>query len=159
MKILTLTADNLDKLVEFEIQARATEGDVFLDKFDSESYTQRILSALSNPHYASATCMMCEDSGSDVIGRIDFALLPSFAFGGELRAYIDWLYVLKTHRHKGAARFLLDSVVSHLRKLGVSDYFLITADNPDAQRFYRKLEHTEISRHDILTGGIYDTNG
>jgi len=152
MVIELLSLENLDKLVEFEKMARVSEPDTFLDELDSEKFRNETFTALQNLNYSSARCMLClDDTDGNIIGRLDFSILSSFAFGGDLRAYIDWVYVLKDYRHKGVARFLFKHMEEHLTLLGINEYFLIAAENQEAQSFYHSINDSRIQKQDILT--------
>jgi len=151
MDAVMLSELNLNKLIRFEKRARISEPDVFLNNFDEEKFKSETLLALRNPLFASARCLMCVDADEEVIGRIDFSLLSSFAFGGDLRVYVDWVYVLKECRHKGVARFLFERMEEALAKLNINEYFLIAAENEEAQRFYDSLKGAKIEKLDVLT--------
>jgi len=71
MNIQILSPENLDKLVEFEQNARLSESDIFVDGFDSEKFWNETLSSLENPDFASAKCLMCADTHGNIIGRVD----------------------------------------------------------------------------------------
>ena len=154
MKCLLLDENNLDKLVTFEQTARATEGDIFIDSFDPGDFKTQTLRALKDENFTSARCLVCVDENGDVVGRLDFTLLPSFAYGGELRAYVDWVYVLVAFRHKGVAQLLFKKMEALLKPLGVEDYFLLMAENGEAQRFYRNVAGGEIAKQEVLTKQI-----
>jgi len=150
-----LSLKNLDKLVEFEKIARVSEPDIFLDELDSERFKNTTLAALQNPNFSSARCMLCIDEiDRNIVGRLDFSILSSFAFGGDLRVYIDWVYVLKEHRNKGIARLLFKHMEEYLISLSISEYFLIAAENQEAQKFYHSLKDAHIQKQDILTRNI-----
>ena len=151
MHSVMLSIENIDVVVEFEKRARETEAEIFTFEFDEMVFRKETLNALGNPNFASTRCMMCADENGDIIGRVDFTLLPSFAFGGDIRAYVDWVYVLKAHRHKGVAQFLFNEMTEYLKKLGINDYFLIAAENEEAQSFYRSLGNASIEKQDILS--------
>ena len=151
MNIQILSSENLDKLVEFEQNARLSESDIFVEGFDSEKFRNETLSSLENPDFASAKCLMCADAHGNIIGRLDFTILPSLAFGGDMRAYVDWVYVLKERRHKGVARFLFKHFEEYLTELGINEYFLVTAENPEAQSFYTGIKDAQIQNQAILT--------
>ena len=151
MNILHLTVSNVDLLAEFERKARISEPDIFLAQFDKNSFLSQTLDALNNPLYASAKCLMCEDENLSVIGRLDFAILPSLSFGGNLRVYVDWVYVLKEHRHVGVAQFLFEAMENHLKKMEIDEYFLVMAENEEAQSFYRGFKNAEINKQVLLT--------
>ena len=81
-----------------------------------------------------------------VIGRIDAVLLPSH-FDGSIKAYLDWICVLKSCRHKGAAQALLAALKSELKSRGVDTLIALTASNEEAQRFYKSIPDSEM--HDV----------
>ena len=145
-----LTEHNMEMLVEFEKEARVTEADIFIHGFDPEQFRAATLENIKNPNFASAKCLMYVDDNERVLGRLDFCLLPSFAFGGDIRAYVDWIYVLKKHRHKGIAQLLFSKMEEYLKQLGAGDYFLVVAENAEAQSFYNGLEKSRIEKQDIL---------
>jgi len=151
MDVTLLSTLNLDKLVAFEKNARASEAEIFLDGFDEVQFRNETLNALENPNFTSARCLMCIDENGNSIGRLDFSIVSSFAFGGDLRAYVDWVYVLKEHRHRGIAQFLFKEMETYLTAQGIKEYFLIAAENNEAQSFYRSLENASIEKQDILT--------
>ena len=151
MNVQMLSMENLDKLVEFEKNARLSEPDIFIGAFDSENFKNETLTSLKNLHFASAKCLMCADTDGNIIGRLDFTILSSFAFGGDLRSYVDWVYVLKNHRHKGVARFMFSHLEEYLKSLGINEYFLITAENQEAQSFYNGIKDAHIQNQAILT--------
>jgi GNAT superfamily N-acetyltransferase len=73
-----------------------------------------------------------------VIGRIDAVLLPSH-FDGSVKAYLDWICVLQSCRHQGAAQALLSTLRQELKVLGVDTLVALTAANEEAQRFYKAV--------------------
>lgn len=82
--------------------------------------------------------------GDDIVGRIDAALIPTH-FDGSVKAYLDWICVLKSCRHQGVAQALMQALRRDLRTLyGVDTLIGLIAGNPEAQRFYRALPHAVI---------------
>ena len=81
-----------------------------------------------------------------VIGRIDAVLLPS-QFDGSVKAYLDWICVLKSARHKGVAQALMNEMRSRLKAEGIDTLIALTASNDEAQRFYKSVPDS--SMHDI----------
>ena len=150
MKIEMLTSENIGILVDFEREARETEPDIWIDEFNAEDFKRDLLNAMKNHVYSAARCMMCLDDDSKVIGRIDFSIVSCFAFGGNLQVYVDWVYVLKDFRHKGAAQFLFAKMEEYIKKLGIDEYFLLTAENDEAQKFYKSVKGAEIENKEVL---------
>ena len=150
MQIQLLTPNNIDLLVNLEQDARATEPDIWLESFDAQIFKQQTTTALENSLYTHAKCMMCINSEGRAVGRLDFSIASSFAFGGSTQAYVDWVYVLKDFRHTGVAQLLFSHMEAHLKALGITEYFLIAADNSEAQSFYRSIKNAEITQSGIL---------
>ena len=151
MDMVFLDVTNIHLLVEFEKKVRASEPHVFLDDFDEVRFATETANALHNPLYVSAKCLMCADKAIGVIGRLDFSILYSYAFGGGLRIYVDWVCVLKAYRHKKIAQLLFAEMENYIKKIGVNEYFLISAANAEAQNFYHAFENAEINQQTVLT--------
>jgi ribosomal protein S18 acetylase RimI-like enzyme len=137
-------------LVKFEQESRISEPDVFIEDFDSDKFKEETLAALKNPVFISSRCMLCNSEENQTIGRIDFSIVSSFSFGGNLQVYVDWIYVLKEFRHQGAARLLLSQMEEYIKDMGIFEYFLLTAENSEAQSFYHSIEAAEIKDSEIL---------
>jgi len=58
--------------------------------------------------------------------------------------------VLNAFRHKGIAQFLFVQMEAYIKGMGIDEYFLVLADNSDAQNLYRSIKDVEISSHDVL---------
>ena len=147
MNAVMLTSENIgmiDKLVKFEQEARISEPDVFLEDFDPVSFKNKTLAALKNPMFDSSRCMFCYNKDNRIIGRMDFSIVSSLSFGGNLQVYVDWVYVLKEYRHQGAAQFLFSQMETYIKSIGIPEYFLFTAENKEAQNFYHSVEGAEI---------------
>ena len=81
-----------------------------------------------------------------VVGRIDVVRIPSH-FDGSVKAYLDWICVLKSARHKGVAQALMNEMRSRLKAEGIDTLIALTASNDEAQSFYRSVPDS--SMHDI----------
>ena len=81
-----------------------------------------------------------------IVGRIDSVLIPSH-FDGAVKAYLDWICVIKSYRHQGVAQALLDELKKKLKQQGVYTLIALTASNDEAQRFYKSIPDSEM--HDI----------
>ena len=150
MKIQMLNLENIGMLSQLEQDARVSEPDIFIDDFDICKFNEEMKKALTNPIYDSARCMICINDEGRAIGRIDFAIVPSFSFGGNLQVYIDWVYVLKEFRHRGVAQYLFSQMTEYIKDMGISEYFLLMAENSEAQSFYRNLDGADISNYHVL---------
>lgn len=150
MNIIMLTSENIDMLVKFEQEARISEPDIFIENFDANKFKDETLTALKNPLFASSRCMLCNNEENRTIGRIDFSIVSSFSFGGNLQVYVDWVYVLKEFRHQGIAQLLFAQMETYIKNMGIFEYFLLTAENSEAQNFYHSIETVEIKNSEIL---------
>jgi len=151
MNIQLLTIENLHLLVELEQTARISEPDIFVSDFNSATFEAETAKALNNPTFhPNAKCMMYIDENGKAVGRIDFTVVPSFSFGGNLQVYVDWVYVLKEFRHKGIAQLLFAAMEEYIKGIGIGDYFLIMAENSEADKFYRSIPKVEISNCNML---------
>ena len=80
---------------------------------------------------------------SKVVGRIDSTKICSH-FDGSTKAYLDWICVIKSYRHKGVAQALMQTLRKELKAQGVDTLIGLIASNEDAQRFYLNLPNAEI---------------
>ena len=147
--VAMLTSENIDMLVKFEQEARISEPDVFTEDFDANKFREETLAALKNSLFISSRCMLCNNE-NQTIGRIDFSIVSSFSFGGNLQVYVDWIYVLKAFRRQGIARLLFSHMETYIKNMGIFEYFLLTAENSEAQSFYHSIESAEIKTSEIL---------
>ena len=153
LNTVMLTSENvnmIDMLARFEQEARISEPDIWLEDFDAEKFKEKTVAALKNPIFDSSQCMLCDNNENRIIARVDFSIVSSLAFGGNLQAYVDWIYVLKEFRHQGVAQFLLLQMEKYIKNIGIHEYFLLTAENREAQRFYHNTEGVEIKNCEIL---------
>ena len=60
-------------------------------------------------------------------------------FDGSVKAYLDWICVIKSYRHKGIAQALLDSLRKELKERNIDTLIALTASNEEAQRFYKAV--------------------
>lgn len=65
-------------------------------------------------------------------------------FDGSIKAYLDWICVLPSHRHSGTAQMLMQSLREALKERGVGTLIGLMAENDEAQRFYRAMENALI---------------
>lgn len=82
------------------------------------------------------------------MGRVDSTLICS-RFDGSVKAYLDWLCVLKSQRHRGAAQAMMAELRRRLKEAGADTLIGLIAANPEAQRFYRSMEGAKIQDEGI----------
>lgn len=146
MEIKEYTYDRIPDVIQFERELR-TEEDFWGWAID-EDYEKAVRDSFSDPRFGNSISFLCYIDGK-VVGRIEASLVCTH-FCGTVNAYLDWICVLKSHRHKGVAQALM----AHLRKELKDKHGAVTlsgliASNEDAQRFYRSLERSEIKDEGI----------
>ena len=83
-----------------------------------------------------------------MVGRIDTSLITSHA-DGSIKAYLDWICVLKTYRHKGIAQLLMSAVKNELKKCGIDVLVGIVSHNDDALNFFHAIPGVVIEDESI----------
>lgn len=141
IRIEPYTKERIDDVLAFEHELRRQE-DFWGWEID-EAYKESVFQSFSNPLFqASVSYLAYVDN--KVVGRIDSSLIPSH-FDSSIKAYLDWICVLKSYRHNGVAQALME----HLRQVlkeqyNVSVLIGLIASNKDAQSFYRSLPNSLI---------------
>ncbi len=129
------TEAELPDVLDFERRLREEE-DVWGWEID-EKYISDVSASFRDRRFDNSLSLLAWQSGR-VIGRIDAVLIPSH-FDGSVKAYLDWICVLKSRRHQGAAQALLSALRDRLKDLGVDTLIALTAANEEAQRFYKSV--------------------
>lgn len=83
-----------------------------------------------------------------MVGRIDSGIIATH-FEGSRQAYLDWVCVLKSHRHQGIAQKLMKALREQLKQQGITTLVGLIASNEEAQRFYRSLPDSKIQDEGI----------
>ena len=130
-------------MLAFEKQLRAEE-DVWGWEID-DAYIKSVTDSFDDPRFQNALSLLAY-IGEQVVGRIDVVRIPSY-FDGTVKAYLDWICVLKSARHKGVAQALMNEIRSRLKAEGIDTLIALTASNDEAQRFYKSVPDS--SMHDI----------
>ena len=141
IEIKEFTKGRIDDVIAFEHDLRREE-DFWGWEID-DAYRKSVEDSFENPLFRASVSFLAYLDGK-VVGRIDACLIPSH-FDGSVKAYLDWICVLKSSRHMGIARALM----ANLRKVLKETYHVDTligliAANEEAQRFYRSLENALI---------------
>ena len=137
------TVDRIGDVVSFEAELRREE-DVWGWEIDDE-YLESVRKSFSDDSFRDSISLLAYLDGI-VVGRIDASMIKS-RFDGSTKAYLDWICVLKSHRHKGVAQALLKELRQMLKERGVKTMIALTASNAEAQRFYKAVPNSEM--HDI----------
>lgn len=140
MDIKRYTKERIPDVLQFEKDLRAEE-DFWGWEID-ENYIADVTKSFENPAFDNSVSMLAYMDGK-VVGRIDTTMICSH-FDGSVKAYLDWICVIKSYRHKGVAQELMTAVRKELKQQGVDTLIGLIASNQDAQRFYRNLPDSEI---------------
>ena len=143
IKIELYTKERIPDVLAFEKQLRAEE-DVWGWEID-DAYIKSVTDSFDDPRFQNALSLLAY-IGEQVVGRIDVVRIPSH-FDGSVKAYLDWICVLKSARHKGVAQALMNEIRSRLKAEGIDTLIALTASNDEAQRFYKSVPDS--SMHDI----------
>ena len=143
IKIELYTKEKIPDVLAFERQLRAEE-DVWGWEID-DAYIKSVTDSFDDPRFQNALSLLAY-IGEQVVGRIDVVRIPSH-FDGSVKAYLDWICVLKSARHKGVAQALMNEMRSRLKAEGIDTLIALTASNDEAQSFYRSVPDS--SMHDI----------
>ena len=135
IEIRPYTEREIPAVLAFERALRAEE-DVWGWEID-EQYIKDVTNSFHDGRFSNSLSFLAWQDGR-VIGRIDAVLLPSH-FDGSVKAYLDWICVLKSCRHRGAAQRLLSTLREALKARGVDTLIALTASNEEAQRFYKQV--------------------
>ena len=140
IKIEKYTIDRMPDVIDFELRLRAEE-DVWGWEIDEE-YKKSVKSSFSDGRFDNAISLLAYENDK-VVGRIDAALIPT-RLDGAVNAYLDWICVIKSRRHKGVGQALLAELKKTLKEKGVTTLVALTASNEEAQRFYKSVPDSEM---------------
>ena len=129
------TKDRIGDVVRFERDLRAEE-DVWGWEID-EAYLKRVADSFEDDSFQDSISLLAYDRDR-VVGRIDSSMIKS-RFDGSVKAYLDWICVLRSCRHKGVGQALLGSLRNALKDRNIDTLIALTASNEEAQRFYRAV--------------------
>lgn len=141
LEIKEFTKDRIDDVIAFEHDLRREE-DFWGWEID-DAYRKAVEDSFENPLFWASVSFLAYLDGK-VVGRIDACLIPSH-FDGSVKAYLDWICVLKSNRHMGIAQALMARLRKALKETYHVDTLIgLIAANEEAQRFYRSLENALI---------------
>ena len=140
MEIKPYTKDLIPDVLQFERDLRSEE-DFWGWKID-EKYIADVTKSFEDPAFGNSLSLLAYLDGK-VVGRIDCSMIHSH-FDGSVKAYLDWICVIKSYRHQGVAQGLMTALRRELKERGIDTLIGLIASNEDAQRFYRNLPNAEI---------------
>ena len=138
--IQKFTKDKIDDVIEFELNLRKEEN--FWGWEINDRYVKSVKDSFENDMFNNSISLLAYVDNK-VVGRIDASIIASH-FDGSLKAYLDWICVIKSYRHHGIAQNMMNELRKQLRSLGADTLVALIASNDEAQRFYRSLEKAEI---------------
>ena len=136
--VVQYTEERIPDVIDFEMRLRDEE-DVWCWDIDDE-YKQTVKNSFHDKRFDNSLSFLAYVDGK-VAGRIDAVLLPS-RFDGTVKAYLDWICVIKSCRHKGVGQALMSELLSVLKAEGVDTLIGLTASNDEAQSFYRAVPNS-----------------
>ena len=140
MKIERYTKERIQDVVDFEQNLRKEE-DCWGWEIN-DLYMDNVAKSFENEMFDSSISLLAYMDGK-VVGRIDSTMICSH-FDGSVKAYLDWICVLKSYRHQGVARNLMDQLRKELKVRHVDTLIGLIDSNQEAQRFYRSMEDAMI---------------
>ncbi len=138
--IAKYSKSRIPDMLEFERALRVEEN--FWGWEIDEKYISEVTRSFDDPRFANCLSFIAYVDGKPV-GRIDASLIPSH-FDGSVKAYLDWICVIKSYRHAGVAQAMLDTLRAELKKLGIETLIALTAANDEAQRFYKNVPDSQM---------------
>ena len=136
--VLPFTIDKIDDVINFENNLREEE-DVWGWDID-DKYISSVKDSFSNKSFDDCISLLAYID-EKVVGRIDASMIKT-RFDGSIRAYLDWVCVLKSYRHIGVAQALLKELCVVLKSRGITSLVGLTAANEEAQKFYRSIPNS-----------------
>lgn len=129
------TKERIGDVLDFERRLREEES-LWGWEIDSE-YIEKVTRSFGDPAFSQSVSLLAY-ADRRVVGRIDSTMIASH-FDGSKKAYLDWICVLKSCRHMGAAQKLMEALRQELKRQGIDTLVGLTAANEEAQSFYKKV--------------------
>lgn len=141
INIQIFTKDKINDVIDFEKELRVQEPDTFFWNIDDD-YKTSLINSFDDCSFNDSISLLAY-AGNTVVGRIDSSMIKSH-FDGSTNAYLDWICVIKSYRHKGVAQMLLEELRKQLKERGIEKLIALTAANEEAQHFYRSVPNSEM---------------
>jgi len=135
IEIKEYTKQRINDVIQFEKDIRSEE--VFWGWKIDDAYLAQVTASFDDPSFNDSISLLAYADGK-VVGRIDSAMIKS-RFDGSVKAYLDWICVIKSYRHKGVAQTLLSALLARLKEKNVTTLIALTAADEEAQHFYRNI--------------------
>ena len=135
---------DVGRVIAFERELRRQEPDTYYWEPDA-AYRKQLEQSFDDERFRTALSFIAVKEDK-VIGRIDASLISSRSDASCFSAYMDWICVLKSERHHKVAQALLNALKEKCREQGAGVLIALTANNEEAQSFYKSVENA--SMHD-----------
>ena len=135
IKVVRYTREKIPDVLQIEKDLRKEED--FWNWSIDEGYVQSVTKSFESEMFDNSISLLAY-AGEKVVGRIDSSIIASH-FDGSIKAYLDWICVIKSYRHHGIAQLLMIKLREELKEKGVETLVGLIAANEEAQRFYRSL--------------------
>ena len=145
MQIERLGEENAEAYIAYLKTAMQEEPELMVAETVDEP---GIRSRLADPFYNKTTSVLARVDGK-IVGRLEYHFYGCIQDGYRM-AYVDWVYVLPAYRHRGIAQALFAELERDCAKHDIDQYYLIRAQNENANRFYGRFERAELSDVPIL---------
>ena len=139
-----LNKDNIVEFIDYLKKAMMEEPDVLASYVIDED---GIKSRINVPFFNSINILAKADD--KIVGRIEYHFYGCIQDGYKM-AYVDWVYVLKSYRHQGIAQQLFAEFEKDCVKNDIDEYFLICAENEEAEKFYKHFKNVGLRNSPIL---------
>ena len=143
LQIKRYTKDKIRDVLDFESRLRDEED--FWGWEINDKYIHAVEKSFDDDDFKNSISLLAYD-GNIVVGRIDSTMIASH-FDGSRKAYLDWICVIKSYRHKGVAQKMLETLREILKNNNIDTLIALTASNEEAQNFYKNVPNSEM--HDV----------
>ncbi len=140
IEIKPYTKERIKDVIQFENDLRKEEN--FWGWEIDDEYKKNVILSFEDESFSDSISLLAYVD-SKVVGRIDSSMIKSH-FDGSIKAYLDWICVIKSYRHQGVAQALLNELRSELKQRKISTLIALTASNEEAQKFYRSIPDSEM---------------
>lgn len=140
LKVVRYTKDKIPDVLEFERRLREEED--FWGWEINDDYIQAVERSFDDRAFADSISLLAYEEDA-VVGRIDSTMIASH-FDGSKKAYLDWICVIKSYRHRGVAQQLLEALREILKNCHIDTLIALTASNEEAQHFYKKVPNSKM---------------
>ena len=138
IEVVPYTRADIPDVLSFERRLREEEAD--WGWVIDDAYIAQVEKSFEGDTFRDALSYLAYLDGQ-VAGRIDACLIRSH-FDGSTKAYLDWICVIKSYRHRGVGQALLERLRQELKARGVDTLIALTAANDEAQRFYKSVPNS-----------------